>query len=71
MFTAITDGIKVSVESDYQNEYSNPEQDHFVFTYQVTIENNSDYTVQLRRRHWEIYDANGEVSEVEGEGVVG
>jgi ApaG protein len=30
-----------------------------------------EYAVQLRRRHWIIYDSNGTVREVEGEGVVG
>jgi ApaG protein len=27
--------------------------------------------VQLLRRHWHIFDTNGEVRQVEGEGVVG
>ncbi|MDX2303808.1 MAG: Co2+/Mg2+ efflux protein ApaG [Microscillaceae bacterium] len=71
MTTQITDGIKVSVITDYQRDYSSPEQSHYVFTYKVTIENCSSYTIQLLRRHWYIHDANGYVKEVEGEGVVG
>lgn len=71
MTTQITEGVKVSVITDYQEEYSNPLQSHFVFTYKITIENCSPYTVQLLRRHWLIYDANGFVREVEGEGVIG
>ena len=69
--TAITEGIKVCVETNYQPEYSSPGQYHFVFTYRITIENNSDYTIKLHRRHWFIHDANNTVREVEGEGVVG
>jgi len=42
-----------------------------VFAYKIDIRNNSEYTVKLLRRHWYIYDANGVVREVEGEGVVG
>jgi len=42
-----------------------------VFTYRITIENASDYTVQLLRRHWLIYDTDGTIREVEGEGVLG
>jgi len=71
MVTEITDGLKVSVVTSYQPEYSSPSQSHFVFTYKIRIENFSNYTVQLLKRHWYIYDANGIVREVEGEGVVG
>ncbi len=71
METAITEGIKVSVVINYQPDYSSPRQKHYVFTYKVTIENHSDHTIQLLRRHWHIHDANHDEREVEGEGVVG
>ena len=71
MFTAITEGIKVSVSAQYQPEYSSAQRQHFVFTYRVRIENNSEHTMQLLRRHWYIHDAMGDQQEVEGEGVIG
>ncbi len=71
MVTAVTEGIKVSVKTDYQQEYSSPLQAHYVFTYRIKIENASENTIQLMRRHWLIYDSNGTVREVEGEGVIG
>jgi ApaG protein len=71
MVSAITEGVKVTVVSEYQPAYSSPSQAHFVFTYKVTIENRSDFTVKLLRRHWFIHDSNGGIREVEGEGVVG
>ncbi len=71
MVTEITSGVKVSVETEYQSEYSSPSQYHYVFTYQVTIENNSDNTLKLLRRHWYIHDLTSSIREVEGEGVVG
>ena len=71
MVMQTTEGVKVSVVTEYQPEYSSPKQRHFVFTYRVIIENESPYTVQLLRRHWFIYDSNGDIGEVEGEGVVG
>ena len=71
MVTEITAGVKVSVETEYQVEYSSPSQYHYVFTYQVTIENNSDHTLKLLRRHWYIHDLTSSLREVEGEGVVG
>ncbi len=71
MVTEITQGVKVSVETEYQPSYSSPSQYHYVFTYRITIENKSEFTVQLLRRHWHIFDAGFVVREVEGEGVVG
>lgn len=71
MVTQITDGIKITVITAYQASYSNVEQNHYVFTYDIAIENKSDFTVQLIKRHWTIFDSNGEIRQVEGEGVVG
>lgn len=71
MVTQITDGVKISVESTFQPGYSNADQNHYVFSYDIVIENNSEYTLQLLRRHWFIFDSNGETKEVEGEGVIG
>jgi len=71
MVTEITQGVKVSVETEYQPSYSSPSQHHYVFTYRITIENQSDNTIQLLKRHWYIHDAALLPREVEGEGVVG
>ncbi|AIZ64448.1 cobalt transporter [Hymenobacter sp. DG25B] len=71
MNTTTTQGVTVSVTTNYLPDYSSPTQEHFVFAYKIDIRNNSEYTVKLLRRHWFIYDANGVVREVEGEGVVG
>lgn len=59
------------VSTEFQPDYSNPAQSHFVFTYRIFIENNSPYTVQLIRRRWLIADSFGERRQVEGDGVVG
>ena len=69
--TQVTHGIKISVETKFQSEHSVAEHRHFLFSYRITIENNSDYTVQLLSRHWDIFDSNSENSEVDGEGVIG
>lgn len=71
MATQITEGVKVSVETVYQPEYSNPENQHFMFAYRITIENLSDHSIQVLRRHWYIFDSNGSRREVKGDGVVG
>ncbi len=71
MVTAITQDVKISVETIYQDEHSNPANEHYMFAYRIEIENLSDYSIQLMRRRWFIFDSNGSVREVEGEGVVG
>ena len=71
MNSKISGGVKISVETFYQAEYSNPINSEFMFAYKITIENNNDFSVKLLRRHWHIYDSNGSLREVEGEGVVG
>ncbi len=71
MIVKITDGVKVSVETLYQAEYSNPANEHYMFAYKIKIENLGDFSVQLLTRHWDIFDSNGNHREVEGEGVVG
>ena len=70
-YNSITKDIGVSVEPFYLDDESEPEESHFVWGYQVQIENHSRETVKLERRHWIITDGNGQTHEVEGEGVVG
>jgi ApaG protein len=71
MPTAVTEGIRVTVEARYLPEQSEPEDGRFAFAYVVTIANEGHVRVQLRRRHWIITDGDGRVEEVEGPGVVG
>ena len=71
MYEAVTDGIKVSVTPFFLEDQSSPDEDHYVWAYQIVIENLGDETVQLRNRYWRITNANGQVEEVEGPGVVG
>jgi ApaG protein len=71
MVTKTTEGVKISVETYYQPEYSRPMNNDFMFAYRITIENGSQNTVQLISRHWYIVDSNGTKREVVGDGVVG
>lgn len=71
MTSKISEGVKISVESFYQPEFSNPLNSEFMFAYRITIENNNNFPVKLLSRHWHIFDSNGSMKEVEGEGVVG
>lgn len=71
MVSKISAGITVSIETYYQPEYSHPVNSEFMFAYRITIENSNHFPVKLLYRHWHIYDSNGSIREVEGEGVVG
>ena len=71
MVSKISEGVEVSVEVFYQNDYSNPMNQDYMFAYRVTVENHNSFAVKLLRRHWFIFDSNGEHREVEGEGVIG
>ncbi len=71
MYNATTHSIRVSVEPIYLDDQSSPEDDYYVWSYKVIIENASNNTVQVRRRHWQITDAHGRTQEIYGEGVVG
>jgi ApaG protein len=71
MKSTISEGVEVSVETFYQQDYSNPLQAEYMFAYRITIENHNAFPVKLNSRHWHIFDSNGNYREVEGEGVVG
>ncbi len=63
--------IDVNVRTQYIEGQSSPEENRFVFSYTITIRNTGRLAAKLLTRHWIINDANGNVQEVHGEGVVG
>ncbi|MEM9647872.1 Co2+/Mg2+ efflux protein ApaG [Flagellimonas flava] len=71
MFTQITKGIKVSVQTSFEGTFFKNYKMHYAFGYTITIENQSKDAVQLTARHWDIFDALKEMETVDGEGVVG
>jgi ApaG protein len=70
-YTAITRGIAVSVEPNYLEARSSPDNSQYFWAYRVIIENQGRETVHLLSRHWMISNARGELTEVKGPGVVG
>lgn len=71
MYNAVTRNIAVSVEPFYLENQSEPAENHYVWAYRVTIDNQSDDAVKLLSRYWHITDGAGRVEEVSGPGVVG
>jgi ApaG protein len=66
-----THDIEISVEVKFWPQHSMPRENHYFFVYFITIQNKSDFSVQLLRRHWDIFDSIGEKRVVDGDGVVG
>ncbi|MEB3701909.1 Co(2+)/Mg(2+) efflux protein ApaG [Candidatus Bealeia paramacronuclearis] len=71
MNSLVTHDIKVSVAVTFLDEESNPQEHHFLWGYQIWIENLGQSTIQLLSRHWCITDQIGITQEVRGKGVVG
>ena len=71
MSETTTRGIRVQVESSYEEERSAPEERAYLFSYHVEISNLGSETVQLLSRRWIITDGDGRQQVVEGPGVVG
>src|SRR5512146_2879237 len=63
--------VAVTARSTYLPDQSDEEEDRYVFAYTIRITNNGSVSAQLVSRHWIITDANNQVQEVKGMGVVG
>ena len=61
----------ISAVTGFVEQQSDADNDRYVFSYTITIENISNHPFKLMSRHWLIQDANRRVEEVYGEGVVG
>jgi ApaG protein len=66
-----TEGIRVQVRTMFLPELSSPRESQFYFAYTITVSNVGQTAAQLVSRHWIITDADGDVQEVRGDGVVG
>jgi ApaG protein len=63
--------LNITTQVNYLAEQSDEADNRFVFSYTITLTNIGETTVQLLSRHWIITDANRDVQEVRGQGVVG
>jgi ApaG protein len=63
--------FSVQVVPRYLAEQSDPDEGRYLFAYTVTIRNTGEVAAQLLSRHWIITDADGDIEEVRGPGVVG
>jgi ApaG protein len=71
MYEATTFNIRITVNPQFLEGHSRPDEGHFVWAYTIKIVNLGQETVTLRTRYWKITDAMGRIQEVRGAGVVG
>ena len=71
MYSKTTKNISITVNPYFLEEQSEPDDQHYVWAYQVTIDNQSKEKIQLINRYWKIIDSNGTKQEVSGQGLVG
>ncbi|HRE58888.1 MAG TPA: Co2+/Mg2+ efflux protein ApaG [Candidatus Kapabacteria bacterium] len=70
IFISYSHGVHVEVYPEFLGISTNDNQ-YNVFSYRITITNESTSTVTLTHRFWKIIDANGHEETIFGEGVVG
>ena len=63
--------ITVAVKTAHLADQSDPSRNQYAFAYTITITNTGAVAAQLISRHWIITDADRQVQEVRGLGVVG
>ena len=65
-------GLHVTVDRVvYQPEAQTPEDRPHCFAYFISIRNDSEVTVTIKGRKWVVKNSRGEITAVEGDGVVG
>ena len=63
--------IRIKVITNYLKEQSAPDENRYVFSYEINIKNLGNNSAKLISRQWIITDSNGNIQEVNGDGVVG
>jgi len=63
--------MSVTAQAFYLPDQSDDDNDQYVFAYTIRITNSGSIAVKVMSRHWIITDADSQVQEVRGMGVVG
>ena len=70
-YSLVTQGIRISVKTNFLEDQTDEDRNLWVWSYHILIENNRTEIVQLIDRYWKITDETGHIHEVKGVGVIG
>ena len=68
---ATTFDFDISAIAKFLPEQSNPKLPLYLFSYLISIKNNSNQSAKLINRFWEITDSNGRIKKIKGQGIIG
>ena len=71
MNTATSEGVQITVSTQFRPDLSQHESGLYFFNYRIEIENLNPFKIQLLHRDWYIFDSLSEPCFVSGEGVIG
>ena len=71
METLLTSGVKISVTTQFRQDFSSLSDRVFFFNYRIDIHNANEFNVQLISREWYIFDSLNDAQIVNGDGVIG
>ena len=71
MIDHVTRGIKISVKVFFDGSYFKNYNLNYSFSYTISILNQSKNSVQLKSRHWRIFDSLNSDIIIDGEGLIG
>lgn len=63
--------FQITVETKYLPEQSDASSQKFIWSYDITIVNESEEIAQLLHRYWRITDMTSKIEEIHGIGVIG
>lgn len=63
--------VTIVAVASYLPEQSIVDRKRYLWSYEITVTNESDHIIQLLNRYWRITEMTGHVEEVRGPGVVG
>lgn len=69
--SVVTEGLRIEADAQFLPDKSEPDQRHFLYVYRIRMANEGTRRAKLTSRYWKILDANNELREVRGPGVVG
>jgi len=70
-YSLATQDIDITVWPEFIDSKLNPIENLFIWAYHVRIQNKGKDSIKLLSRYWRIVDANGNIQEVSGDGVIG